>query len=94
MLMLFQAEGGLLCWPAMDTPGRGFLVVCETEKANLLSLPPPSRSRLIRVPFPTPEGPQMTRADGRGLLGVGAASAAAGVDCSAPMWPSYVKYSM
>lgn len=66
-----------------------------TEKANL---PPPpallSSSRLIRVPLPTPEGPHMTSAAGLGALLVasGAASAAAGVDCSAPMsvfpWPA------
>lgn len=50
-----------------DPPGRGFLVVWDTEKANLLP-PPLSSKRLIKVPLPTPDGPHTTSALGLALV--------------------------
>jgi hypothetical protein len=50
-----------------DPPGRGFLVVWDTENANLLPAPL-SSNRLIKVPLPTPDGPHTTRALGLALV--------------------------
>ena len=68
------------------SPSRGARVQWETEKANLSGNS--SSRRRIKVPFPTPEGPVTTRADGvvvAEALGPPPPGAAASTERAAPM---------
>jgi hypothetical protein len=58
-------------------------VVWLTEKPNLSAS---LDSCWISVPFPTPEGPQMTSEDGDRRSPSLGCTGSAGVDCSAPIF--------